>query len=86
MQLLDEVNQGRCRCYKPWLKAEDDNACRAVGRSWVSRCACVYNFPLETFMAAPKKVKIYILKFTSTIALEDQIERKKSLSYYEINN
>ena len=86
MQLLDEVDQGRCKCYKPCLKAEDDNACRAVGRSWVSRCARVYKFPLETFMAAPKKVKIYILKFTSTIALEDQIARKKSLSYYEINN
>ena len=39
MQLLNEVDQGRCKCYKPWLKAEDDNACRAVGRSWVSRCA-----------------------------------------------
>ena len=38
MQLLDEVDQGRCKCYKPWLKAEYDNACRAVGRSWVSRC------------------------------------------------
>ena len=25
-------------------------------------------------------------KITSTIALEDQIARKKSLSYYEINN
>ena len=33
MQLLDEVDQGRCKCYKPWLKAEDDNACRAVGWS-----------------------------------------------------
>ena len=70
-------------CYKPWLKADYDNACRAVGRSWVSRCARVYNFPHETFTAAPKKV---LKKFTSTIALENQIARKKSLSYYDINN
>ena len=51
-QLLNEVGQGRCKCCKPWPKAEDDNTSCAV-----SSRGCL-NAPslLETFKAAPKKV------------------------------
>ena len=62
-QLLNEVGQGRCKCCKPWPKAEDDNTSCAV-----SSRGCL-NAPslLETFTAAPKK---FFKKLTSTIALE----------------
>ena len=57
-QLLNGVGQGRCKCCKPWPKAEDDNTNCAV-----SSRGCL-NAPslLETFPAAPKKVfkKTYI--------------------------
>ena len=51
-QLLNEVGQGRCKCCKPWPKAEDDNTSCAV-----SSRGCL-NAPslLDTFKAAPKKV------------------------------